>query len=133
MQAEATSPAGFAAVTGYALLPKPRYSEPCNHCGLCCRLSLCHVGELAFPKHKSGPCPALMEAADGSLCGLVLMEKESGAEPMIRKQLGIGCGCSMEDDDTTEEQAAAFDARSRARVYGHSAGDQRRDAAGETL
>ena len=39
---------------------------------------------------------------------------------MIAKQLGIGCGCSMEDDDTTEEQAVEFDRRSREKVFGHN-------------
>lgn len=106
--------------TGCAAVEKPRYASPCNHCGLCCRLSLCHVGELAFPTHTNGPCPALVECEDGSLCGLVIVEAQTGAERMIAKQLGIGCGCSMEDDDTTEEQAVEFDRRSREKVFGHN-------------
>ena len=106
--------------TGCAPVEKPRYASPCNHCGLCCRLSLCHVGKLAFPTHTIGTCPALLQDKDGSLCGLVLIEAESGAERMIAKQLGIGCGCSMEDDDTTPEEAAEFDRRSREKVFGHN-------------
>ena len=99
------------------MIEKPKYASPCNHCGLCCRLSLCHVGELAFGT-KIGPCPALMESEDGSLCGLVLMEEMTGVEPIVRKQLGIGCGCSMEDDDTTDAEAAAFHERSMRMMFG---------------
>lgn len=96
---------------------KPRYTDPCNHCGLCCSLSLCHIGQLAYPG-QSAPCPALVVLEGKAMCGIVMMEERSGVEPVVRKFLGIGCGCSMEDADTTEEQAAAFDARSRAIVFG---------------
>ncbi len=94
-------------------ITKPKYGNPCNHCGLCCRLSLCKIGEMAFPDHVLGSCPALVVAKDGQFCGLVAIERETKAEPMLQKILGIGCGCSMEDEDTTKEQALKFDRESR--------------------
>ena len=116
--------AAFHAAHGYALPSKPRYTQACNHCGICCALALCPIGEKAYPG-QSAPCPALVVLEGQAKCGIVMMEEHAGFEPIVRKVLGIGCGCSMEDDDTTEEQAAAFDARSRAMVFGHNDLDQR--------
>ncbi len=100
------------------ILPtKPRYSEPCNNCGLCCTLSLCVIGDKAYPG-RSAPCPALVVLDGRAKCGIVMMEERAGLEPIVRKSLGIGCGCSMEDEDTTEEQAFAFDSISREMVFG---------------
>lgn len=103
-----------------ALPSKPRYASPCNHCGLCCTLALCEVGAIAF-HDQSAPCPALVVLDGKALCGIVLTEERAGMEPVARKVLGIGCGCSMEDDDTTREQAAEFDRRARAMAFGHTA------------
>ena len=66
-----------------AELPKPRFGEPCNHCGLCCRLALC-------PR----------------LCAVVEEEARSGVAIMTVMN-GIGVGCSMVDDDT--DDAAVLD------------------------
>ena len=41
-------------------IQKPRFTEPCNYCGLCCRQSLCDGGEIMHPKHVAGPCPSLI-------------------------------------------------------------------------
>lgn len=81
------------------LPPKPAYGLPCNGCGLCCTLSLCRAGAIAFPKAKA-PCPALSYAVDGTRTyfGLVAAERRAGIEPLIAKVLGIGWGCSMADD-----------------------------------
>lgn len=83
------------------LHPKPRSGTPCNGCGLCCALELCHVGELAFPG-ASAPCPALKIRGDGksTYCQLVAVEAAAGMTPMIRDGLGIGRGCSMPDGPT---------------------------------
>jgi hypothetical protein len=80
---------------------KPRYKEACNGCGICCAIELCPVGEMAFPG-ASAPCPALKLTPDGSrtYCQLVAMEQASGMAPLIQMVLGIGKGCSMEDEPT---------------------------------
>ncbi len=49
---------------------------------------------------------------------MVLMEEASKMEPVIRKQLGIGCGCSMEDDETTAVERYLFDKLSHAKMFG---------------
>jgi hypothetical protein len=49
---------------------KPRHGEPCNSCGLCCRATLCPLGQWVFRQHL-GPCPALRVTDGKSSCGLV--------------------------------------------------------------
>lgn len=90
---------------------KPKFGAPCNHCGLCCSVRLCPIGEQAFPGQKA-PCPALVPVRPGLLlCKLVLVEEMEGMQPLIRVSLGIGAGCSMPDDDTTPEDWAELDRR----------------------
>lgn len=103
--------------SAYALPEKPPYAQPCNHCGICCTLSLCHIGQQAFP-NRSAPCPALVVSKGQAKCGLVIMEDHVGLEPVIRKSIGIGCGCSMRDDNTTDAQVAEFDAHSMTVAFG---------------
>lgn len=103
---------GSSVATGYGLKGKPRFGEPCNHCGLCCSLQLCELAEEAF--EAGPPCPALFEGQ----CGLVRAESMLLKEPTLAKALGIGCGCSMPDDDTTDQQIIDFDTFSRRKVYG---------------
>jgi len=82
------------------LLPaKPKYGSPCNGCGLCCALELCHVAELAFPG-ASAPCPALKLTGDGkrTYCQMMAIEEAAGMTPMIKHALGAGLGCSMQDE-----------------------------------
>lgn len=98
---------------------KPRYSQPCNNCGQCCDREICPVGELAFPGAHA-PCPGLLILTGGNaaLCGIVQTEKAFGLPPTFANKLGIGCGCSMWDADTTEEQAAEFNRVSLLKIYG---------------
>lgn len=119
---ERSEPEARDRVASHALLslglpPKPSYSSPCNHCGLCCTLSLCPVAEQAFPG-ESAPCRALVIEDGKATCGLVTVEDAAGMDGMIRRVLGIGCGCSMPDDDTTEAEIEEFDRLSMIRVYG---------------
>lgn len=78
-------------------LPKPRLGQPCNGCGLCCASSLCPAGKIAFGWRTKAPCPALRFKDRRTYCGLVLIEREMGAEPLIAEALGIGEGCTMDD------------------------------------
>ena len=84
---------------GGVVIQKPDYDEPCNGCGHCCSESLCVAAMLALgrePNHvdeDAGPCPFLRYVEDKFRCGLVLIEKESGMEPIISQGLGIGVGC----------------------------------------
>ena len=50
--------------------------------------------------------------------GIVLMEAALPVEKITAKVLGIGCGCSMADDETTEQEIEEFDRRSRELVFG---------------
>src|ERR1035438_4190255 len=87
---------------------KPKFREPCNHCGLCCRVQACHVSK-NFLQSEQAPCIAL-EAPDGKyLCGMMLrpslylgLSHLEGADseliPLFRTLLGPGVGCSMDDE-----------------------------------
>jgi hypothetical protein len=75
---------------------------------------LCPAAERLF---AAAPCPALN--AEGK-CGLVISEESAGLE-VLRRLLGIGMGCSMPDDDTSDAAIQLFDARCLARL-------RRRDA-----
>lgn len=87
---------------GIVLVPelpsKPKFKEPCNGCGLCCAIEVCHAGKLVFGDIE-GPCPALAMSRDRTrvVCSFVEVEIESGLEPILQRSLGIGLGCSMED------------------------------------
>ncbi len=96
---------------------KPRYGSPCNHCGQCCTQSLCHAAEIALPG-AAAPCPALKIENGKALCGLLLIEQRFGLGPVLEKTLGIGCGCSLPDDGTTDDEIEVFDQRSHERVFG---------------
>lgn len=96
------------------VLNKPKFGEPCNRCGECCRLSLCALGEMYFGEGPA-PCPALELDGDIFACGLLRradhyagMNFGTEAErEFIRQQylrvpiseyLGIGQGCGMLDE-----------------------------------
>lgn len=102
-----------------SLPPKPSFTAPCNHCGVCCQGQLCELGEMAFPR-ASAPCPGLDVREDAALCSLVVTEAVAGMEPMLAKSLGIGCGCSMPDADTTDAQVDTFDRVSFVKIYGRA-------------
>jgi hypothetical protein len=87
-------------------LPKPRYGAPCNGCGLCCKLELCHVAEVALGSagaEQTLPCPMLIEDEGRYRCGMIAAEAmavEIGAveKPVIAESLGVGIGCTMPDE-----------------------------------
>lgn len=87
---------------------KPKFTEPCNNCGLCCRVQACHVSR-EFLKSEQAPCIAL-EYHDGKfLCGMTIRPLhylELPADQELHKQLVagfrellyIGQGCGMRDE-----------------------------------
>jgi len=81
-------------------IDKPPRGEPCNGCGLCCRLELCEIGAMAFGDDQPAPCPALRLDADTGMsrCSFVECEIAYELEPMLQKALGIGGGCLVDDD-----------------------------------
>ena len=97
------------------ILQKPKFRDPCNRCGECCRASHCQVGVFVFsPSDEYTQCPAL-EYHDGMFsCGLTLRmdhyialqwpEEDRGffralVGPLVRDCLGIGQGCGMPDEE----------------------------------
>lgn len=94
------------------LPPKARYAEACNGCGLCCTLQLCPVAVAAFGPGP-GPCPALFRVGDMARCLVVTTEIDFKLEPKVQLALGIGMGCGMRDDDTTDAEMLAFAAKTQ--------------------
>lgn len=80
---------------------KSKFMEPCNHCGLCCRESVCSIGASAG---LSAPCPAL--TADGK-CAFIVVERQAG-RTYLSDTLGIGEGCCSLDDDTPDDVVREF-------------------------
>ncbi|MDH3360094.1 MAG: hypothetical protein OEL55_04415, partial [Desulfobulbaceae bacterium] len=110
--AKSASPLRSVGATGCAPQGKPKFTEPCNHCGICCTLQLCEFAEEVFDTDP--PCPALLEGK----CGLVRAESMLLNDNTLAKALGIGCGCSMPDADTTDEEIESFDILSHQKVFG---------------
>lgn len=99
-------------------LSKPKFGHPCNHCGLCCRESLCGVGEIVFGE-IDGPCPALLEEGDKYLCGIMVHEAENFpiGQRLVAHTLGAGTGCSMPDEDTTADDLMHFNIFSKMKTH----------------
>lgn len=84
---------------------KPLRGEPCNHCGLCCRVEACHASKELL-KSDQAPCIAL-EVHDGKyMCGLLLRPEHyvngldyplSNIREFVDYWVNPGVGCQMDD------------------------------------
>lgn len=61
---------------------KPKFGEPCNHCGWCCLTEVCPVGE--YLTDSIIPCKKLINDGDKYTCSVANVYKEI---------IGIGTGC----------------------------------------
>lgn len=106
------------------LLPKPKYRDPCNGCGLCCLLSQCPISMVLF-----GPqpvCPGLEAVAGGGYtCGPIREPgKYSPGLPFPEEDLrdtykmvlgaGLGCDCTDTDEDARIHAANPIFTREKA-------------------
>lgn len=92
------------------VLNKPRFGEPCNGCGECCRVAACHLS-VQMLNSRVAPCIAL-EIHDGKFrCGVVERphyylepnmetEDEKQAFDLLLRSavkefiyVDVGCGC----------------------------------------
>jgi hypothetical protein len=105
-------------------IEKPKFSEPCNGCGLCCRVQACQVST-HFLKSTQAPCVALEYHDEKFQCGMVLRpehylgneflaaykdKKMPGTKEITGEELSLGeCfakliysgeGCGMPDEIT---------------------------------
>lgn len=96
-----------------AALEKPPWAAPCNGCGLCCRVELCHVAREMFPGAQT-PCPALEFENGRAWCGLVRHPTRHLKLPVsldahrgeggttigeeVALAIYVGQGCGMPDD-----------------------------------
>jgi hypothetical protein len=101
------------------MVEKPPQGDPCNACGLCCRMELCAIGRIVYGDIP-GPCPAIAITPKGSECGMVLHPGQFAPEAVRRhgtakvrasakELLAIGLGCDAWLDG--EPENPAFDAK----------------------
>lgn len=90
---------------------KPKYSEPCNRCGLCCLVESCTLSQLVFGK-SAKVCPALNLEGGQSTCLLVadpaaLIEGPNAARVGELAQIMLGAGLGCDATESAEENAMA--------------------------
>ena len=107
-------------------LEKPKIGEPCNGCGLCCKLSICYTGSFLLGFHSEfgqeriyKECPALLQKNDGRFtCGLLenplkFLKKSKYRTEVLKKyiaiSIGAGAGCDEILEDDTPEEAKKLD------------------------
>ena len=92
---------------------KAPYGSACNHCGECCRKTLCDLADMVFGTQTPAPCPALeMDREGRSSCGLTThptryVEPRPGASPAQMAEaasflIGTGLGCDFQMDGEAE-------------------------------
>lgn len=79
------------------ILPKPRFGEPCNGCGYCCKQEVCEVGKAVFGENAPAPCPGLEVKAGRYICSLFELASEEH-RLFLMWRMGIGMGCDSEDE-----------------------------------
>ena len=68
--------------------------KPCTGCGECCLSYKCELSTLAFGKSET-ICPFLRFVRPGFYrCKFIEMENFLGLDPLAKKALGIGLGCT---------------------------------------
>lgn len=98
-------------------LLKPKVGEPCNGCGICCRITICIHGTYwlglgKFGERAAGPCPASTLQDSRFQCGLVLFPKKyinlpfeaSKLREAVKILVGAGRGCDSVGYFPTEEE-----------------------------
>lgn len=85
--------------------PKAKFHEPCNGCGLCCRVEACEVSKTLLGSHQA-PCIAL-EFRDGKyVCGMVTRPEHycqgidiplEQVKKYVDYWIAPGQGCDMPD------------------------------------
>ncbi len=68
---------------------KPRFGEPCNHCGWCCMTEVCPSGLYAGARRYEFPCKFLTEE---NKCGLI-ENIDLTDQHFLIEFLAIGEGC----------------------------------------
>jgi hypothetical protein len=83
---------------------KPKEGEPCNNCGLCCRVSVCEVSKTLLHSEQT-PCIALEFREGKYVCGMLLRPAHYlGADyagehrEYIDYWVHPGYGCEMSDE-----------------------------------
>lgn len=111
-------------------MDKPPIGEPCNGCGLCCRITVCGAGSYAmglvdgWGQRAPGPCPALVREGAGWACGVVRRPKDwikggGGVMPLreaMMVMIGAGAGCDEAGDEPDESALPKMEAVARGYV-----------------
>lgn len=83
----------------HMLSRKPPAKQPCNHCGWCCAMEICKIGEHALSlvnKQATAPCPFIAQTGQAEFkCSIIIAEQKAGDRDLA-DTLGIGKGCCSE-------------------------------------
>lgn len=95
---------------------RPAYGEPCNGCGVCCIKEQCPLSLFVFNR-QPGTCPALEDAGDRYVCGLVVNPQKynpfrtaavgrermsQAAAVLVGSDAMVGCDCAEVGDVANE-------------------------------
>lgn len=98
------------------VLQKPKFREPCNRCGECCRQEACEAS-VQLLQSEQIPCIALEVEGNQFRCGLVhrphfyfglawsaddCRQFDEHLGPLVAKYIGTGQGCGMPDEELLE-------------------------------
>ena len=72
---------------------KPQEGEPCNGCGHCCAMELCHAGKEVHGDDHPAPCPSLHNDGGRFWCGLAKHSEAIGMGAIFSTLMGFGYGC----------------------------------------
>ena len=107
-------------------LSKPLIGQPCNHCGMCCKLQVCRNGAYILGLVSNlgdtvpGPCPAVVSKPGGQwVCGIALTPNRYIKRPYpaavltrhFKNLIGSGLGCDELGENPTTEQEHALTQR----------------------
>jgi hypothetical protein len=91
-------------MTSLVILQPPKFGDPCNHCGRCCKEEACRLS-VEFYGEAITPCPSLQQVGNQYFCGMFLML--SAMAPKVAKELGealgFGRGCCADFSPSKEQ------------------------------
>jgi uncharacterized cysteine cluster protein YcgN (CxxCxxCC family) len=79
-----------------AEVSKPKFGQPCNHCGWCCMTEVCEVGKRSGAGEMI-PCKFLYASNGDHFCDLAKSKA-------MKKTIGIGTGCDAITQNELLEQ-----------------------------
>ena len=107
------------------MIEKPKIGEPCNGCGICCKIQVCMNGAFVqglvreLGETVKGECPALVKNNDNTYsCGVIINPNKyikhskypaSVLSKNFAQLVGAGTGCDELGDNPTIDEEEKLD------------------------